>query len=86
MGQLTVRDVDDALIAALKARAAANGRSMEAEHRQLLRAALDADRRAVEEFRAAAARLRARIGPAAHGTPADAPRAEDVVRAMRDAR
>jgi plasmid stability protein len=86
MGQLTVRDVDDALIAALKARAAANGRSMEAEHRQLLREALDADRRAVEDFRAAAARLRARIGAPPPGTPADAPRAEDVVRAMRDAR
>jgi plasmid stability protein len=79
MGQLTVRDVDDAIIAALKARAAANGRSMEAEHRHLLREALDADRRAVEDFKAAAARLRARIG--------SPPRcAEDVVRAMRDSR
>jgi len=82
MGQLTVRDVDDAIVAALKARAAANGRSMEAEHRQILREALDADRRAVDEFRIAAARLRARIGP----MPSDAPKAQDIVRNMRDSR
>lgn len=82
VGQLTVRDVDDAIVAALKARAAANGRSMEAEHRQLLREALDADRRAVDDFKAAAARLRARIGPA----PAGAPSAQNVVRDMRDSR
>jgi plasmid stability protein len=82
MGQLTVRDVDDAIVAALKARAAANGRSMEAEHRQILREALDADHRAVDEFKIAAARLRRRIG----SMPPDAPRAEDIIRAMRDSR
>lgn len=82
MGQLTVRGVDDAVIAALKARAAANGRSMEAEHRRLLCDALVADRRAIDEFKAAAARLRARIGPA----PATAPAAQTIIRDMRDAR
>lgn len=82
MAQLTVRDVDDRLVAALKARAAGNGRSMEAEHRQLLRDALDADRKAAQDFKAAAARLRARIGTA----PAQPERAEDIVRAMRDSR
>jgi plasmid stability protein len=82
MGQLTVRDVDDGIVAALKARAAANGRSMEAEHRQILREALDADRRAFDEFRLAAARLRRRIG----SMPPHAPKAEDVVRDMRDSR
>jgi plasmid stability protein len=82
MGQLTVRDVDDAIVAALKVRAAANGRSMEAEHRQILREALDADHRARDEFRIAAARLRRRIG----SMPPDAPRAEDIVRDMRDNR
>jgi plasmid stability protein len=82
MGQLTVRDVDAAVIAALKARAAANGRSMEAEHRQLLREALGSDEQAREDFRQAAARLRARIGKAPQGTEA----AETVVRAMRDSR
>ena len=78
MGQLTVRGVDDAVIAALKARAAANGRSMEAEHRRLLRDALVADRRAVDEFKAAAARLRARIGPALA--------AQAIIRDIRDGR
>ena len=42
MGQLLVRNVDDEIIARLKARAAAHGRSMEAELREVLRAALEA--------------------------------------------
>jgi antitoxin FitA len=74
--------VDDAIIAALKARAAASGRSMEAEHRRLLSEALDGDRAAIEDFKAAAARLRARIGPAPDGADS----AEAIVRAMRDDR
>ena len=40
MAQLTVRNVDDAIAAALKARAARAGRSAEAEHRRILEAAL----------------------------------------------
>jgi plasmid stability protein len=40
MGQLIVRDLDDDVIRALKVRAAAKGRSAEAEHRELLREAL----------------------------------------------
>lgn len=82
MGQLTVRDIDDSRVAALKARAAANGRSMEAEDRQILREALDTDRRTVDALRIAAARLRARIGP----MPPEGPKAQDIVRAMRDSR
>lgn len=39
---LTVRDLDDALKARLRVRAAENGRSMEAEARAILRAALAA--------------------------------------------
>ncbi len=42
MAQLLVRNLDDALIARLRARAARNGRSVEAEHREILRAALAA--------------------------------------------
>jgi antitoxin FitA len=38
--QLTVRGLDPALVAALKRRAADHGRSMEAEHREVLREAL----------------------------------------------
>ena len=40
MGQLIVRNVDDALVRELKIRAAHHGRSMEAEHREILRASL----------------------------------------------
>jgi plasmid stability protein len=40
MGQLMVRNLHKDLVEALKARAAANGRSAEAEHRAILDAAL----------------------------------------------
>lgn len=40
MAQLIVRNLDDDLVEALKARAAAHGRSAEAEHRAILDAAL----------------------------------------------
>ena len=41
--QLIVRNVDDELVRALKRRAARHGRSAEAEHREILRAALRVD-------------------------------------------
>lgn len=40
MARLTVRNVDDEIAAALKARAAKSGRSAEAEHRLILKEAL----------------------------------------------
>jgi plasmid stability protein len=40
MAQLIVRDIDKILVDLLKRRAAAHGRSAEAEHREILRAAL----------------------------------------------
>ena len=40
MAQLIVRNLDEDLVRRLKRRAAAHGRSMEEEHRQLLRQAL----------------------------------------------
>ena len=43
MGELLVRNVDDDLIRRLKERAAARGRSAEAEHRIILQQALLAD-------------------------------------------
>jgi plasmid stability protein len=43
MSQLIVRNLDDALVRALKLRAARHGRSAEAEHRAILREALAAD-------------------------------------------
>ena len=43
MGQLIVRNVEDAVVRALKRRAARHGHSAEAEHRAILRAALRED-------------------------------------------
>lgn len=40
MAQLIVRNLDDEIVRLLKARAAANGRSAEEEHRRILRTAL----------------------------------------------
>lgn len=40
MSQLLVRDLDDEIVDSLKRLAAANGRSAEAEHREILRAHL----------------------------------------------
>ena len=77
MAQLIVRDVDETTAQALRLRAAANGRSVEAEHRMLLREVLGAPGQS-EDFAAAAARLRARLD---RGTDSAA-----LVRAGRDAR
>ena len=40
MKQLIVRNIEDEVVRALKVRAAGHGRSMEAEHRQILRESL----------------------------------------------
>lgn len=45
MADLLVRGVDDVLVRALKERAGAHGRSAEAEHREILAAALARPRR-----------------------------------------
>ncbi|MBB3609785.1 hypothetical protein [Rhizobium sp. BK602] len=42
-GNLHVRNLDDELIAKLKLRAARHGRSAEAEHREILRQALETE-------------------------------------------
>ena len=77
MAQLIVRDVDEITAQALRLRAAAKGRSVEAEHRMLLREVLGTPEMA-EDFAAAAARLRARLD---RGTDSAA-----LVRAGRDDR
>lgn len=61
MRQLTVRNVDDRVVQALKQRAATHGRSAEAEHREILRGALLEEGKAKESFAKRAARLRARL-------------------------
>ena len=45
MADLLVRDVDEAIVRALKERAGKHGRSAEAEHREILAAALARPRR-----------------------------------------
>lgn len=57
MASLHVRDLDPKLIAKLKVRAAENGRSAEAEHREILKRALE-DVRDLS-FEELAARVRA---------------------------
>lgn len=73
MAHLTVRNVSEDLVAALKRRAAANGRSVEAEHRDILRAAL-LGRNA--DFATRAAKLRERLHSSIDST--------GVIRSMRD--
>ena len=45
MAQLIVRDLDEEIVSRLRRRAAEHGRSTEAEHREILRAALLTNRR-----------------------------------------
>ena len=73
MADLTVRNVSQDVVDALKRRAAANGRTAETEHRELLRAALmgtDMD------FAARAQALRQRLRSSIDGV--------DTIRATRD--
>ena len=73
MAQLTVRNVSQEVVDALKRRATANGRSVEAEHRELLRAALlGAD----EDFVARAEEMRQRLRSSVDST--------DIIRTDRD--
>ena len=73
MANLTVRNVSQDVVDALERRAAANGRSVEEEHRELLRTALLGAKR---DFAARAARLRQRL----HSSVDSA----DIIRAVRD--
>jgi plasmid stability protein len=77
MAQLIVRDLDEDVVTALKARAARNGRSAEAEHRRILEAALRGERD-MAAYADAAARLRARFRSRLDST--------QLIRAARDER
>lgn len=77
MAQLVIRDVPEALVLALKERAAANGRSAEAEHRLILEEALRIGR---NELRKPAGRLRAETVGRIPGDSAD------LIREDRDSR
>lgn len=73
MAQLTVRKVSREVVTALKQRATANGRSAEAEHREILRATLLGR---VEDFAARAEQLRQRLRSSVDST--------DTIRQDRD--
>jgi plasmid stability protein len=68
-GNLHVRNLDDELITKLKIRAARHGRSAEAEHREILRQALEAE--AETSFDDLAAELR-RLTASRKQTPSEA--------------
>jgi plasmid stability protein len=76
MGQLLVRDLDDEVIARLKKRAAAHGRSTEAEHRAILEEAV---KRPLEPPYVVARRF---LDEIADGGPDSA----EMIREQRDAR
>ena len=75
MAQLTVRNIDDTIAAALKQRAARSGRSAEAEHRKILEEALAPAQN--PGFFAEARTRRVKLGP---GVPSTT----DLLRADRD--
>lgn len=68
MANLHVRNLDEGLVDRLKVRAAENGRSVEAEHREILKRALD-DARGLT-FEEIAAKLRAETAGRKH-TPSE---------------
>jgi antitoxin FitA len=73
MTQLTVRNVSEQIVRTLKQRAAAHGRSAEADHREILREAL-LERE--EDFATRARALRLRLRSAVDSS--------EVIRADRD--
>ncbi len=73
MSQLTVRKVSAQLVRTLKQRAAAHGRSAEAEHREILREAL---LEGEEDFAVRATALRQRLRSTADSS--------EIIRADRD--
>ena len=73
MADLTVRNVSREMVDALKRRAADNGRSVEAEHREVLRSALLGEN---QDFAARARALRQRLRSSVDSA--------EAVRAVRD--
>jgi plasmid stability protein len=77
MGQVIVRNLDDTVVAALKARAKRRGHSLERELREILTEAAASPR---PERLALVDRIRAKTKPVPH------PLAEDLIREDRDRR
>ena len=61
MAQLTVRNIDERIVTALKKRAVEHGRSAEAEHREILRESLLGNKQTRESVAKRAADLRKRL-------------------------
>lgn len=78
MGQLIVRNLEDDVLAALKARAAARGRSAEAKHRAILRAVLSPPEERSEDWFERARVLRERLAVT------EGPDTIDLIRADRE--
>lgn len=76
MAQLTVRNVAEQVVRALKKRAAEHGRSAEAEHRDILRESLLAGERHRSSFACRAEELRRRLRSSVEST--------ELIRADRD--
>jgi plasmid stability protein len=68
VAQVLVREIDEAVLAALKRRAARSGRSLQAELKHLLERAARTD---VGEARRVAARIRRALAGRSHGDSAD---------------
>lgn len=79
MAQVLVRDLPEETVAKLKAKAAAKGRSLEAELREILDRAARSDK---EEAMAEMRRIRARSRPLQPGEPT----AAEMIREDRDSR
>jgi plasmid stability protein len=79
MAQVLVRDLPEETVARLKAKAAAKGRSLEAELREILDRAARSDK---EEAMAEMRRIRARTRPLQPGEPT----AAEMIREDRDSR
>ena len=84
MATLTVRNLDEVLVKRLRIRAAENGRSAEAEHREILRAALEGEGRASrDEVVSRLAEFRRRT--AGRGSPSSAELLEETRRSRDEA-
>lgn len=82
MATLTVRNLDPDIIKRLRVRAAEHGRSAEAEHREILRAALGGNDEADRRRRVAERLAEFRRGTAVAGAPGS----EELLKEARAAR
>jgi plasmid stability protein len=85
MATLTVRNLDEVLVRRLRVRAAENGRSAEAEHREILRAALEGREGRVSREEVASRLAEFRRRTAGRGSPSSAELLEETRRSRAEA-